>query len=128
MRVGLDLGAQRCHASIYTAIVDNNLVAPDAVEDLIAGQCSPGTTDEELQQPKFFASKGDLLTVAEEFVRGEIEFALAELKYIRSRRLLPAEERRRASQQLPNAERLCDVIVGPQLKPPDDISFLSLRR
>src|SRR4051812_20622347 len=128
MRVGLDLGTQRCHASIHTAIIDNNLVAPDAVKDLIAGQCPPGTTDEECQQSKLFASKRDLLTVAEEFVRSDIEFALAELEYIRSRRLLPAEKRLRTSQQLTNAERLCDVIIRPQLKSADNILFLSLGR
>src|SRR4030095_12005751 len=114
--------------SIHTAIVDNNLVAPDAVEDLIAGQCSPGMTDEELQQSKLFASQRDLLTVAKEFVRGEIEFALAELKYIRSRRLLPAQKRLRGSQQRTDPERLCDVIIRPQLKSAYNVLFLSLGR
>ena len=77
-RIDFDFPAQRRHASVHAAVVDHDLVAPHAIEDLIAGQRAAGTLRKELQEAELFRRKADLLAVPEKLVGCEIQFAVPE--------------------------------------------------
>ena len=53
VRVGFDFVAQRRDESVDAALTDETIVAPDSVEDIIAGQRPAGLFDEQLKKLEF---------------------------------------------------------------------------
>src|SRR6266540_1980509 len=76
-RISFDFRAKRRHASIHAPIIDRDGVAPHAIENLVAGQRAAGALRKEFHEPELFRRKRDLLSVSEEFVRCEIQFAVS---------------------------------------------------
>jgi len=77
MRVDFNLGAQSRNASVHAAIVDNDLVAPDAIKDLVPRKGATRSCDEEFQKLEFPGRERNFRFVAEQFVCGNVEFACA---------------------------------------------------
>src|SRR5436190_12841028 len=102
-RVGFYFCAKRRHASIHAAIVDHDVVAPHAIENLVSSERAARAFRQEFQEPKLLRGQGDLFAIPEEFVRGQIQFAVAEVEYHGRDGLTTAQEGFRARQQLTNA-------------------------
>src|SRR6266576_3742605 len=104
MWVRFDLGAQGCHAAVHAAVIDDDLVAPDSIENLIARKRAARTPHKELQEAKFLCRQRDFLAVSESFVSRNVQLAVAERKYCGRLSLPAAEKGLGPRKQFPNAE------------------------
>src|SRR6185503_4765975 len=124
MWVRFDLAPQRGDATINTTIVDNDVVSPHRVENLIASEGASRPLRKELEKLEFLAGKSDFRSVPKEFMRAEIEFAPAKLEEGRGRRTT-AQQSSSASEQFANAEGFRQVVIRAKLKSANDIFFLT---
>src|SRR5262245_21182125 len=119
MWVRFDLGSEGGHATINAAVIDDDLVAPDCIEDLIAREREARTPHKELQDAKFFCGQRDFIAVSENFVGGDIQCAVAKFKHPGRLTLPTAEKGSGARKQFANAKRFGHVVIRPQLKATD---------
>ena len=82
MRVGFDLCAKGRDASIHTAVVDHDVIAPDGIENLVPGEGAAGPLGEKFQQPELLGSERHYFPFAEELMRGEIQLPVSALKLV----------------------------------------------
>ena len=78
VRVGFDFGAESGDAAVDAARRDDDGVAPDRIEDVVARQGAAGSRGEIGEQAEFLGGQLDLLAAAVELVRGEIQLEIAE--------------------------------------------------
>src|SRR6266850_3978440 len=124
MGVVLDLCAQGGNAAVHTAIINHDVMPPNGIQNLIAGDRTTGSLHEKFEEPKFFCGESDLTILSKKFVGSEIEAAVAKLINRRSSRLTPAEKCFGAGQQFADAEWLGDIIIRAQFQPANDVFFL----
>src|SRR5436309_5073075 len=96
------------------------VVAPDVLEELVPGERLAGVAEEEGEELERLRLDRQRLSVAEEPVSGEIDLDVPEIDdrwpADRRRRLLgPAEQRPDPRRELPERERLRDVVVRAEL-------------
>ena len=85
VRVGLDFGAQGGDAAVDAAGRHHDGAAPDHVQNLVAGKRASLARHQVLEQPELLRGQLELVTLAEEFVRGQIQLIAAKFCSYRMR-------------------------------------------
>src|SRR6266404_5288600 len=67
-RVRLNLATKGGDAAVHTAVRYDHFIAPDGLQDAVAGQCAAGAFHKKLQQSKFFGGEINLRPMLEQFV------------------------------------------------------------
>jgi hypothetical protein len=67
-------------AAVDAAGSDDDRIALDGVEDVVAGQRASGACGEVREQAKFLGGELDFRSGAEELVSGDVEFKLSEAR------------------------------------------------
>src|SRR4051812_10222373 len=99
MWIDFDLATQSGNAAVHTPIIDDDVMAPDSIEYLIASDRPPCSPHEEFQKPKFFDGERDFAIVAKKLMSDEVEATIAEIINRRSSGLTPAEKGSGAGEQ-----------------------------
>src|SRR5512134_332923 len=123
-RVLLDEAPEPVDMDVHGPALAGVVIAPDALEELVAGEDLAGVTEEEGEQLERLRLDRQVRTVAQQPMAGEIHLHPAEIHDRRRRlegdRLLRApEERPDPGGQLAQRERLRDVVVRAQLESDD---------
>jgi hypothetical protein len=125
----LRLAAQVADVDLQRVRRRAEVVAPDAIEDLLAGEHLPRVLQEQLEQEELGAGELDRPPVAGDLVRVRVELEVAEAQ--RAPLALPArspQQRPQAREQLLERERLGQVVVGARLQPGDAVPDALARR
>ena len=134
-RVVFELGAQVADVDVDGAGVAVVLVAPDALEQLVAREGAAGVRDEELQELVLLGRQGDGLVVEPCLIRGEVEPQAADGQALFSRLVLAAalldaggtaQHGLDAREQLAHGEGLDDVVIGTELEAEHAVNLLGL--
>jgi hypothetical protein len=129
-QVGLDLAAQTRNADIDHAIEGSSFVALEQIDQGIAAEHAVRMFKQDLEQGKFRTRHLNLLAVACQAARIEIDLERAEVAqapFFRDR-LPAAQHRRHPCQQLAVAERLGQIVIGPDFEADDAVDFFATRR
>ena len=104
------------------------LIAPDAVEQEVAGQHLAAADDEQLEQLELLERQRQLLAVAEGLVVAHVDRESANVQdaLILVLRCGAAQKRLHAGNQLAHGEGLGDVIVRAQLEAENLVHFVAL--
>src|SRR5689334_4989325 len=95
-------------------LVDIDVVAPNAVEQLLARVDTAGVAHQVLEQPVLGGAQVDLTTTATDAVAGAVELKVAGLEHGGNElRAGTAQQRVDAGEQLGDRERLHHIVVGP---------------
>src|SRR5581483_1695713 len=96
-------------------------VAPDAVEDLLAGQGPAPVLGQVAEQLELLAGHVDHGAVGRHLAAAEVDHGAADLDDLgrRGGRLRPAQDRLDPGHQLPGREGLGEVVVGSHLEAED---------
>src|SRR5919198_3416741 len=121
-RFRLDLGAQVRDVAVEQTGAALGFVAPDACDELVAGQDPPGLGRQRGQQLELGPGQAHRATLDRHFAGAEVDAQAAEHELLAGRGGLggprrAAQHRPDAGDQLARAEWLGDVVVGSQLQP-----------
>src|SRR5690606_11425892 len=128
LRVLLDLGAQPLDMHVHQPGVGRVAVAPDLLEQHLAGEHLPGLAGQGDQQVELQRGQRDRLPVPLHGVPGHVDHQVADGELFRCRLLRPAQPRADAGDQLLRLERLHDVVVGTRFEAHDDVDRVALGR
>src|SRR5690349_8166420 len=131
--VGLDLGPEPPDRDVDEARVAEIVVAPDPVEELVAGQDLAGSLGELYEEVELRPGERDVLAVPADGATREVDREAAEVERRRPvgsgvTARPPAERRADAGDQLGHLERLLDVVVGARLQPHHDVDRVAAGR
>src|SRR5882724_7592447 len=128
--LGAELPAQPADVGVDGAAVDVLGVAPDVGQELAAGLHPAGALHEQAQEAELGRGERDLLAADAQLVAGDVELDAPHREVglaVRrgGLRLLPPQDRLHPQDHLARAERLADVVVGPQLQADDAVDLLA---
>src|SRR5262249_3407805 len=124
----LELLAEPEHVGVHGPRRGEALVAPHLVEEPLPRQDLPAVLDQIAQEVELLARQADLGPGAEHLAGAQVETGVGELNPVHSLAGAGAPEHRaHPGQQLPQRERLRDVVVGAELKPEDAVRLLAPR-
>src|SRR6478752_4049296 len=128
LAAGIEQFAQSADVHVDGALVDIDVAAPDAVEQLLAAEHATGMLEEEFQETIFGRAEIDRPARARDAALFAVELDIAigqhGSKALRARAPQQAFYPR---QQLGHRERFYDVIVGAGSQPPHPFAFLAAR-
>ena len=78
-RVGFDLRSECGDTTIDAAIVHDQVVAPDRIEDLVTCEGTAGSAKEKLEQSKFFGGERNRLALLKKLASDKVDLAQAEI-------------------------------------------------
>ena len=110
------------------ALLDIDIAAPDAVEELLAGIDPIGVGHEELEHAVLGRPQHHRLVTGGDAVRHRVEAQALDVDDLAAdRRVDPPQHRLDARHQLTGRERLGDIVIRTALEAGDFVSFLSAR-
>src|SRR3982751_3740410 len=113
---------------IYGARIDVRIMAPDSIEQPLAGEHPARMLEKMFQQPELGRSKRDLLASAAHAVRCDVHFEVSVCQLLAGqRRTNPAKHRANASNELARAERLGHIIVSAGFEATDSVALFAAR-
>src|SRR6478752_3025892 len=115
MRVGFDFAAESGDAAVDTARSDHDGIAPDSVHDALPREGAAGSMQEVFKQSEFLAGERDFPAVAVQTVRRCIQPAITKAETRSRTHMVPTEKGLHAGHEFPDAERLRDIVVRPDL-------------
>src|SRR6185437_258415 len=128
LAAGVQKLAQAADMDVDGALVDINVAAPDAVEQLLAGKHPPGMLEEKFQQAIFGRTEIDRTARARDAALFAVEFDVAIGQYGgEPLRAGAAQQALHARQQFRHRERLDDVVVGAGGQAPHPLALLAAR-
>src|SRR6266850_1089858 len=126
-RIRFDFASQRRHAPVNAAVRNDDLAAPNAIQNRISCEGASAILQQKFQKFEFLRGQLDLTAIPEQFVGGQIEAAITKT-IIHVFRSSPAQKRLHPGKQLSNTEWLGDIIVCAELEAADDIILLAFGR
>src|ERR1700712_3738942 len=115
--------AQATDVHVHSALVDINVAAPDAVEQLLAAEDAARMLQEKFQQAIFGGTEVDRTARARDAAFFTIEFDVAKCEDRRETfRAGASQQAFYPRQQFRNGKRLDDVVVGPGGKTPHPLA------
>src|SRR5262249_45057661 len=128
LAAGIEQFAQASDMHVDGALVDIDVAAPDAVEQLLAREHAAGMLKEKLQQPVFGRPEIDRTSGAGDAALLAVELDIAESEHGGEPFGAGAPEQAlHPREQLGHRERLDDVVVGAGRKPADALTLLTAR-